>query len=330
MCTKFAETSNIWKRQMVLTFLPWRYDVADNSESTLRFRNAVTNIKIADKEMEPLFLELEKSKSRHFEKYVKQLTKMRTAKKKVMAKLKSQERALDGVLNEGDYTDQWQDSEDEQYIAALDQKDIDSIIHNRWTENMSKPNVLECITKARQYGLFDNFLEEANSHDLGRVYLNEKLLHDCEKWCQIGIQESMNKLTYYENMVKTNPEQLFAYSIIKTHIDAYINSSKNCEPFNLLISGQAGTGKSNIIHCSREYLKNKDLGNELVVGAYTGMAANNIDGELICSRMGLTPATDNRRVKRKNGDINLSNDQLKIYKERNENIKFIFVDECWT
>ena len=57
------------------------------------------------------------------------------------------------------------------------------------------------------------------------------------------------------------------------------------------------------------------------------MAAYNIAGELICSRLGLTPSSDARRSSRLNGQIPLPKNTLENLKKVNGNLEYIIIDE---
>jgi len=53
-----------------------------------------------------------------------------------------------------------------------------------------------------------------------------------------------------------------------------------------IIAGKAGTGKSKLIRAMKSY-----LGNQLVLGSYTGKASKNIDGRTLHDLLGLNIAS---------------------------------------
>ncbi len=149
-------------------------------------------------------------------------------------------------------------------------------------------------------------------------------MENCQQWYNLSFTPNVEStLKHYEKLVKQNSEQLFACNIIKSYIDSKDKSTQ------MFVSGEAGTGKSNILHYIREYIKHKKKEEELVVEAYTGMAASNIGGELILSRMNMTPSSDKRRNSRRNGKIDLSDKVKEKLTKMNKLVRCILIDEAW-
>ena len=121
----------------------------------------------------------------------------------------------------------------------------------------------------------------------------------------------------YELEMSNNPEQTFAYEIFK-------NATENGNIINLIVTGPAGTGKSKVLN---ELINSIEETGNLLVGAYTGMAASNVNGELICNRLNLTPSSDRRRKERKDGNLNISKNMEINLKRDNSHLKHLFVDE---
>lgn len=83
---------------------------------------------------------------------------------------------------------------------------------------------------------------------------------------------------------------------------------------HFFITGRAGTGKSTLLSCFREYTKKK-----VVVLAPTGVAALNVQGETVHSFFGFMPETTLQSVRKLKSDDR----RLKMYKE----IDTIIIDE---
>ena len=66
-----------------------------------------------------------------------------------------------------------------------------------------------------------------------------------------------------------------------------------------------------------------------MVGAYTGMAASNVNGELICSRLGLSTSSSAARAFRKSGNIPKNDKKIKTLISRNGHLEYIIVDEAF-
>ena len=96
--------------------------------------------------------------------------------------------------------------------------------------------------------------------------------------------------------MSNNPEQTFAYEIFK-------NATENGNIINLIVTGPEGTGKSKVLNSCRELITSIEQICNLLVGAYTGMAASNVNGELICKRLYLTPSIDRKRKERNDGNF---------------------------
>ena len=103
-------------------------------------------------------------------------------------------------------------------------------------------------------------------------------------------------------------KQLHVYSTICDHFQ-----STNSSPLRMIISGTAGTGKSNLIHCLTLLLQENAC-----VAAPTGVAAFNIAGHTLHSLLGLPTKTDFK---------DLEGDRLNQLQQSFSTIKYIIIEE---
>lgn len=80
-----------------------------------------------------------------------------------------------------------------------------------------------------------------------------------------------------------NPKQRITYKLI---IDQCLNRTR--EPFSMILTGTAGTGKSRIIHATQDFLARRNESYRFRLASYTGIAAQNIDGVTLHSALGLS------------------------------------------
>ena len=108
-----------------------------------------------------------------------------------------------------------------------------------------------------------------------------------------------------------NPEQERAYRIIATH-SMSVNSSQLC----MYIGGMAGTGKSQIIKCLKEFFTLRCQSHRLVITAPTGSAAALIGGSTYHSVLGIIP-----------GQSHISETTLAKVKSRLQGADYMLLDE---
>lgn len=76
---------------------------------------------------------------------------------------------------------------------------------------------------------------------------------------------------------KLLPDQHRAYSIIATQLDGEMNGD-NPEPLRLMVFGEGGTGKSEVIKAVTELFNDRGVSKALIKTAYTGIACSQIAG----------------------------------------------------
>lgn len=351
----FSDTSQKWQKQMILSFLPWRY----NPEShTLRFfvkqhagntnwieflaNNDSISLSTLDW-VNDMFDVLVNEKLDLFENYVEQIQHLKVTSKKVR-KWASREQTYDeSSTSMADTLDaefsEDEDSESNEFDLMnpdhLDQL-YDNIVH---VPDKQKDAVEECVNLATQYGLFDTEMEDDDAYKyMGIQEFSDEEVHILKNWIphNLNTPEPVNEdqlilVPEYLHLIQTTPEQYRAFLIFKEYVDDLVdhleNGADKPEPLHMLVSGPAGTGKSAVLNACREYLKSKSLDKYLLVTAYTGMAATNVQGELMVSRLGLTTEKHRSRRNATQGNFKLSDETLKKLKHRNGHLLFLFLDE---
>ncbi len=107
---------------------------------------------------------------------------------------------------------------------------------------------------------------------------------------------------------KLQGKQLQVYQVVDEHLQQV-----DAEPLKLVVSGTAGTGKSYLIHCLKQLLKQK-----LWVAAPTGVVAFNIEGCTLHSLLDI-PARGELKA--------LEGNRLKQLQERFSGVRHLIVDE---
>lgn len=97
-----------------------------------------------------------------------------------------------------------------------------------------------------------------------------------EQQKSIAEQENMNQVALVDPLL-LNEEQKLAYEIITSH-----TKFQNMKPLLMIITGQAGSGKSYLIDCLRNF-----LANSCIVCSYLGIAAFNVQGQTLHSLLHL-------------------------------------------
>ena len=110
-----------------------------------------------------------------------------------------------------------------------------------------------------------------------------------------------------------NKKQRFVYEIVKEHFDNNNNNQPNKEPLRLGFYGRPGTGKSVTIHCLK-----KLLGDQCRIGAVTGSASNNVNGQTLHSLLKISIGKNQRKF---------SNKELIELQEKWKKINYLIIDE---
>ncbi|KAI0085326.1 hypothetical protein BDY19DRAFT_870126, partial [Irpex rosettiformis] len=75
-------------------------------------------------------------------------------------------------------------------------------------------------------------------------------------------------------------DQRRAYDIVAAHLNDYL-SGRNPNQLLMIIHGEGGTGKSQVIQTITEYFTSRRMSSLLMKGAYTGIAASLIEGHTL-------------------------------------------------
>lgn len=118
-----------------------------------------------------------------------------------------------------------------------------------------------------------------------------------------------------DNLQNVDPKNLTGtqdkiYKLVEAH---ELKSETNIPPLQMVIQGEAGTGKSYLIKCLQ-----KLLGKKLKVGAFTAQAAANIDGQTLHSLFNLYPT-------RLHEELNATSKHM--LKTEYEDLEYIILDE---
>ena len=108
--------------------------------------------------------------------------------------------------------------------------------------------------------------------------------------------------------LKLQSKQLQAYQLVKVHFQQNIS-----DPLRMIISGTAGTGKSYLIHCLKQMLKEK-----MKVAAPTGVAAFNVEGYTLHSLLDLPTRGELKE---------LEGNRLQQLQIRFKEVKYLIIDE---
>jgi len=123
---------------------------------------------------------------------------------------------------------------------------------------------------------------------------------------ELGIS---NVSTNTSDPSKLQGKQFHAYNIVSSHF----NTLCKHQPLRMIVSGTAGTGKSYLIKCLKSL-----LGDHLIITAPTGVAAFNVDGYTLHSRLRL-PVKDDFK--------DLESTSLQNLQQTMTNIQYLIIDE---
>ena len=191
-----------------------------------------------------------------------------------------------------------QTSTDNQYDN--DEDDAQNDIHHQ--------NIEEWMMLCRAYPMLESQTDVQEEHDWNAAAQRYPNLSELPSFISCHrdsvIHDSNSNVADVNKLVG---KQLLAYRIVKQHFE-----SNSDAPLRIIVSGTAGTGKSYLIQCLKQF-----LGQNLKVVAPTGVTAFNVQGYTIHNLLDI-------QVKGEFKD--LTGDRLLSLQQRFTGVKYIIID----
>lgn len=351
---RFSETSIPWRKQMILDFRPWSFTNA-NDHSRIVFNDASTLPleRPTDEQINQAYNVLANAPPVNFDRF---LTQYRTMERNKQDRIRAFNEAGEEP-NSSDYTlaDSANDTADEPEENLREDNELIRLTNPESVERLAssmdaipdkqRDEVNHLVGIARTNELFAlDPPDQATLPDdyIGTREMSPQEMEPLSSWIKDNETAQTNatnepdlaRHTLARLIPLLTTEQRRAFGLFKTYVDAYIHFKLTVndrpEPLHLLVTGPAGAGKSMVLNVFREYLRYKDLSSRLVVAAYAGMAAMNVQGELLCRRFKIPVAVGAGKAHHKLSQKNarhLSASALADLARTTAEIDFLFIGE---